>query len=317
MSFFFFVDSPLHVIFTLQLHVLSFFFFNDPATPEISPLPLPDPLPILRPGPPPAGRRLSARIRRRAPGRATRTTGGAARVSALRLLQDVPARDDLELIVAVLRPGLLVVARVERPLFAVGHRLEATAVDAVAHEVLLGGRRAPVAEGEVVLVRAALVAVPGDADPEVRVRLEDGHLLIEDRDVFRPDVRLVEVEMGHRTEQRLHGLGGPAHGGERVRRALPGNAIRLFPLARELLLPRPLDRVLPRPLRRRGIRVGLRGRRFRLGAAATRGDRRRGKAAEHEQFEPFHRYALSRFKGWKRWSPSAEETRPAAARRST
>src|SRR5439155_75944 len=126
-----------------------------------------------------------------------------------------------------------------RPLFAVGHRLDATAVDTVAHEVLLGGRRAPVAEGEVVLVRAALVAVPGDADPEVRVRLEDGHLLIEDRDVFRPDVRLVEVEMGHRTEQRLHGLGGPAHGGERVRRALPGNAIRLFALARELLLAPP------------------------------------------------------------------------------
>src|SRR2546422_245967 len=98
------------------------------------------------------------------------------------------------------------------------------------------------------------------------------------------------------------------------RRSSDLNAIRLFALARELLLPRPLDRVLPRPLRCLGIRVGLRCRRFRLGAAAARGDGGRGEAAEHEQFESFHRYALSRFKGWKRWSPLAGETRPAAAR---
>src|SRR3989441_2979653 len=42
------------------------------------------------------------------------------------------------------------------------------------------------------LVRAAFVAVPADADPEVRIRLQDRHLLIEHSGVFGPDVRSEE-----------------------------------------------------------------------------------------------------------------------------
>src|SRR5260370_703411 len=45
LSFFFFYMSPLH-IYTLSLPYSLFFFFNDPAPPEISPFPLPDALPI-------------------------------------------------------------------------------------------------------------------------------------------------------------------------------------------------------------------------------------------------------------------------------
>src|SRR2546422_299785 len=43
---FFFIDMPSTDIFSLFLHCSFFFFLNDPAPTEISPLPLHDPLPI-------------------------------------------------------------------------------------------------------------------------------------------------------------------------------------------------------------------------------------------------------------------------------
>ena len=53
-------------------------------------------------------------------------------------------------------------ARVERPLFAVADGADARGVDAESHQIVLGGVGAAVAEGEVVLLGAALVAVSFD-----------------------------------------------------------------------------------------------------------------------------------------------------------
>src|SRR5205085_2957064 len=63
---------------------------------------------------------------------------------------------------AILRPRRLVVSRIEGTLFAVADGADAAAVDAEGHEVLLGRVGALVAEGQVVLLGAALVAVPFD-----------------------------------------------------------------------------------------------------------------------------------------------------------
>src|SRR5207244_8085966 len=105
---------------------------------------------------------------------------------------------------AVLGPRLFIMTGVEGTLFAVGRRLDAAGVNAVAHEVLLGRCRAAVAEGEVVLIRAALVTVPADPDPQPRVRLQDRDLLIENRGVPGPDVRLVEIEVDHGGKEGPH-----------------------------------------------------------------------------------------------------------------
>src|SRR5256885_2222898 len=77
-----------------------------------------------------------------------------------RLLQGVAAPDDLELVAAILCPRRLVVSLRQRALFTVGHGLDALRLDAVAHEVLLGRGRPAVAEGQVILVRAAPARPP-------------------------------------------------------------------------------------------------------------------------------------------------------------
>src|SRR5256885_9593996 len=53
-------------------------------------------------------------------------------------------------------------------------------------------RGATVAEREVVLIRATLVAVPADADPQIRIRRQDGDLLIERRLIERSPSRSEE-----------------------------------------------------------------------------------------------------------------------------
>src|SRR6059036_3133184 len=134
-----------------------------------------------------------------------------------RLFQVLAAGENLELVSAILRPRVLVVSGGERPLLAVGHGLDAARIDAVTDEVLLGRRRAPVAERQVVLVGPALVAMAADANPQPRVRLEDRHLLVEDRGVPTADERLVVVEMDHRGDQDPHRLRRPPQRGERIR----------------------------------------------------------------------------------------------------
>src|ERR1043166_5129369 len=127
----------------------------------------------------------------------SRTNGraGLNGVSASRLLQALATRENLDLVAAVLGPGILVMALRDRPLLAVRHGFDAAAVDAVADEVLLRRRGPAVAERQVVFVGAALVAVPADADAEGRVGLQDRHLLVQHGGVTAPDERLVVVEV--------------------------------------------------------------------------------------------------------------------------
>src|SRR2546425_10114016 len=112
----------------------------------------------------------------------------------------------LELVVAVLRPCSLIVPGIERALLPVGHSLDPARVDTMIDEVRLAGQGAAIAEREVVLVRAALITIPGDLNPHSRISLEDRDLAIEDVGVTRPDVRLVEVEVDHLGERLLEFL---------------------------------------------------------------------------------------------------------------
>src|SRR6185503_14459267 len=131
---------------------------------------------------------------------ATSPRASGATAKTLRPAKIVAPADDFELGAPVLRPGALVVAVHHGTLFAPRLRLDAAGIDAVAHQVLLGGLGAPVAEREVVLVGAALVAVAADADTEIRIGLQDGDLLIERAHVVRANARLIEVEVDHRRE---------------------------------------------------------------------------------------------------------------------
>src|SRR5207247_2119934 len=130
-----------------------------------------------------------------------------------------------ELIGAGDGPRRLVVPRIDRPLLAVGNGFDATRIDPVVDEIRPRRDGAPVAERQVVFVRAALVTVAGDPDPNARVAPQDGNLLIQSLRLLRADVRLVEVEVDYRGEDRLdlvrrppplgRGLGllpGPRHG---------------------------------------------------------------------------------------------------------
>src|SRR6266704_1940349 len=99
-----------------------------------------------------------------------------ATTHALRTVEIVATAGRFEFIAPVLRPRRLVVAVDQRLLLTPRLRLDAAGIDPVAHEVLLRGLRAAIAQGEVVLVGAALVTVPGDADPQLRVRLENRDL---------------------------------------------------------------------------------------------------------------------------------------------
>src|SRR5205814_6662061 len=168
------------------------------------------------------------------------STNGRAcftRRAGSRLFQVLAAGENLELVPAILRPRVFVVSGSERPLLAVGHGLDTAAIDAVADDVLLGRRRAPVAERQVVFVGPALVAMAADPNPQARVSLEDRHLLIQDRGVPAPDDRLVIVEVDHGREQGPHCLRRLSERGERIRRALPRLPFRRFTVTGLLLGP--------------------------------------------------------------------------------
>src|SRR3989442_15235301 len=68
---------------------------------------------------------------------------------------------------AVLPPRRLVVSGRARPLLAVAHRLDARSIQPEADQVPLCGVGTPLAQGQVVLLGAALVAVALDARAEV------------------------------------------------------------------------------------------------------------------------------------------------------
>src|SRR4051812_44133686 len=121
---------------------------------------------------PPASRPTGAP----ASSRAMRARRGGRRIAdvggLLRLLRDVDDRHGA----AVLGPGLLVVARVDRALGAVGDRQHPVRRHAQALQVALHRRGAPLAQRDVVLARAALVAVAFDGDGDGRELLQPGGL---------------------------------------------------------------------------------------------------------------------------------------------
>src|ERR1041385_4193242 len=73
---------------------------------------------------------------------------------------------------AILPPRRLVVSRVEGTLFAVAHCADAAAVDAECLQIFFGRVRAAIAEGQVVLLGAALVAVTFDEQVVLPVSLQ-------------------------------------------------------------------------------------------------------------------------------------------------
>src|SRR5688500_12311727 len=104
-------------------------------------------------------------------------------------------RYDDEVIAAVALPALLVVLGADRTLFTVADEVEPAGVDAMLDEVLLRGGCTTLTEGQVVLIRAALVGVAFDAYPHSGVGREPRDLAIECRSGVRTDIGLVEVEV--------------------------------------------------------------------------------------------------------------------------
>src|SRR5690349_2493401 len=125
-----------------------------------------------RAGAAPASRPAGAR----ASSRATRAMRGGRRVAdvggLLGLLRDVDDRHGA----AVLGPGLLVVAGIDRTLGAVGDGQHPVRLNTQALQVALHRRGAPLAQRDVVLARAALVAVALDGDGNGRELLQPGGL---------------------------------------------------------------------------------------------------------------------------------------------
>src|SRR3954454_16012945 len=124
------------------------------------------------PGPPPSRRPAGAP----ASSRAARARRGGRRVAdvggLLGLLRDVDDRHGA----AVLGPGLLVVAGIDRTLGAVGDGQHPVRRHAQSLQVALHRRGAPLAQRDVVLARAALVAVAFDGDGDGRELLQPGGL---------------------------------------------------------------------------------------------------------------------------------------------
>src|SRR2546426_2573171 len=96
---------------------------------------------------------------------------------------------------AGLAPARLVLLRAQRALLAVADDRDPVRPDALGHEVVHRGLRAPVAERHVVFVGAALVAVPLDEQELTRARLQPRRVRVERPRIPRPDVVLVEVEV--------------------------------------------------------------------------------------------------------------------------
>src|SRR5215470_9936920 len=144
----------------------------------------------------------------------------AARV---RLAQNLSAPGLLalreEVVPAVLRPAALVVLSAHRPFLAVGDHGDAIRSDALGLQVAHGRLGTALAEGQVVLVGATLVAVAVDPNELVRIRLEPVHVGIERLRITRTNPVRVEGEV-HRLEGGVRGVGGGRRGsgGGRCRR---------------------------------------------------------------------------------------------------
>src|SRR5437879_12608174 len=96
---------------------------------------------------------------------------------------------------AVLAPAPLVVLRAQRALLAVADDRDPIRPDALGHEVVHRGLRAPLAERHVVFVGAALVAVPFDEQEVTRVRFPPRRVHVARIVLLTPDVVAVAVDV--------------------------------------------------------------------------------------------------------------------------
>src|SRR5690606_25335591 len=141
--------------------------------------------------------RAGSRTKSGRPARAPAISSDSLGSAALRHAQTIAAGDDVELGATVLRPRGLVAPRIQRTVLAEAHHLHARRVDPETDQVLLNGVRATHAQRQVVLLRATLVRVPLDPDPDIRVRPQHLRLPLQHRLRILADVEAVEVEVHH------------------------------------------------------------------------------------------------------------------------
>src|SRR5260370_20592838 len=118
-----------------------------------------------------------------------------ARAGFSRALPSAPAglAGHGEPVPSVAGPALLGRFVADLDLFSVGDGLETILPHSQGDQVVVGGSAPPLAQGQVVLDRAPLVAVALDRDPEEIEALQDLRVLGEDLLVAFPDVGFVEV----------------------------------------------------------------------------------------------------------------------------
>jgi len=114
---------------------------------------------------------------------------------------------------AVLRPGGFVAAQHGRTFLAVADGLQLVARNTQLGQEILGGGGAPVAESQVVLGRAAFVAMALDGDRGIREGGEDGlqrvRVLGQRVPRIRPDIALIVVEKAIRNARLSISEGRP------------------------------------------------------------------------------------------------------------
>jgi len=82
-------------------------------------------------------------------------------------------------VATILRPTGFGALRADRPLLAIADRLHAVRIDAEGDQIVLGCRRAPLAEGEVVLARAKVASMALPHAAILRIGLQPGPDLLQ------------------------------------------------------------------------------------------------------------------------------------------
>src|ERR1700757_2203882 len=99
------------------------------------------------------------------------------------------------MIATVLRPAALVVILARGKLLAVADCRDSAAGDTERHQIILRGLRAFCAERDIVLLGAALIAMPLDLNPALRVGLQPARVGAQHRAVLRLGPVLIVREM--------------------------------------------------------------------------------------------------------------------------
>src|SRR6266542_6823488 len=104
---------------------------------------------------------------------------------------------------AILGPGVFRVIRIERELLAVAHGAEPFGGDAERYQISARRQRTPLAQGEVVLRGAALIAVAFDRHDPGAVLLQDLGVGRERLLTFGGNLGAVEIEEDRLQRRRL------------------------------------------------------------------------------------------------------------------